>query len=106
MTMISKTKAMMARKKNGQTVLHHEISGRGAAPSGTVFMARQILRRGGDLQRAIEMVEGAITESLDAPDMTLGYFLLADLYNRIGDAVLAQEWARRGQQLRQQIDGG
>ncbi|HJO04678.1 MAG TPA: sulfatase-like hydrolase/transferase [Acidobacteriota bacterium] len=73
---------------------------------GNVFMARQILRRGGDLQRAIEMVEGAITESLDAPDMTLGYFLLADLYNRIGDAVLAQEWARRGQQLRQQIDGG
>ena len=74
-------------------------------PQGNLFMARQILRRGGDLKRAIEMVEAAIAEELEPPDMTLGYFLLADLYNRTGEAALAQEWARRGQQLRQQIDG-
>ncbi len=73
---------------------------------GNLFMARLMLRRGGDLQRAIEMVEGAIAEQLDKPDMALGYFLLADLYNRTGQAARAQEWARRGQQLRQQIDGG
>ena len=73
---------------------------------GNVFMARLMLRRGGDLRRAIEMVEAAITEQLEPPDMTLGYFLLADLYNRTGEAARAQEWARRGQQLRQQIDGG
>ncbi len=73
---------------------------------GNLFMARLMLRRGGDLQRAIEMVEGAIAEQLEPPDMTLGYFLLADLYNRTGEPARAQEWARRGQQLRQQIDGG
>ena len=73
---------------------------------GNLFMARLMLRRGGDLQRAIEMVEGVIAEQLEPPDMTLGYFLLADLYNRTGEAAQAQEWARRGQQLRQRIDGG
>ena len=75
-------------------------------PLGNLFMARLVLRRGGDLQRAIDMVEGAVAQQLEAPDMALGYFLLADLYNRTGEAGLAQQWARRGQQLRQQIDGG
>ena len=65
-------------------------------------MARLILVRGGDYARAIDMVQTAIASPLDTPDMTLGYFLLADLYNRTGDPQRAQQWADRGEALRQQ----
>jgi len=71
-------------------------------PLGNLFMARLMLVRGEDFDRAIAMVRTAIAAPLDTPDMTLGYFLLADLYNRVGDAEQAQQWANRGQALRQQ----
>jgi hypothetical protein len=61
-----------------------------------------MLIRGEDFERAIAMVRTAIAAPLDTPDMTLGYFLLADLYNRVGDAQQAQQWADRGAALRQQ----
>jgi hypothetical protein len=48
------------------------------------------------------MVEGAIEKRLETEELTLGYFLLADLYNRLGDARRASEYARRGQLLMSQ----
>ena len=68
-------------------------------PLGNLFMARLMLAQGDRYRQAIAMVEAAISQSLDTPDLTLGYFLLADLYGRVGETSKAQEWARRGQLL-------
>ncbi|MDY0231847.1 MAG: hypothetical protein RBR88_05125 [Candidatus Saccharicenans sp.] len=35
----------------------------------------------------------------DRENQPLGYFLLADLYNRIGDYRHSEEYARQGQEL-------
>ena len=64
-----------------------------------LFMARIHLGRGERYREAIGMVEGAIERPLETDEMALGYFLLADLYSRIGDQRRASEYARRGQSL-------
>jgi len=64
-----------------------------------LFMARIYLGRGERYREAIGMVEGAIERPLETDEMALGYFLLADLYSRIGDQRRASEYARRGQSL-------
>jgi len=64
-----------------------------------LFMARIHLGRGERYREAIDMVEGAIERPLETDEMALGYFLLADLYSRIGDQRRASEYARRGQSL-------
>jgi len=73
-------------------------------PLANLFMARQLLRRSTDYRRAIEMVQGAIEDSLEDPDLALGYFLLADLYSRTGEPALSQRFARQGQEIRQRIE--
>jgi hypothetical protein len=35
----------------------------------------------------------------DPKDLPLGYFLLADLYSRLGDSARSAEYARKGQEL-------
>ena len=67
-----------------------------------LFMARIYLSRGERYREAIVMVEGAIEKPLETDEEALGYFLLADLYNRLGDRDRASEYARRGQLLMSQ----
>ena len=64
-----------------------------------LFMARIYLRRNERYREAVAMVEAAIEEPLEIEELVLGYFLLADLYNRLGDPRRANEYARRGQSL-------
>ena len=67
-----------------------------------LFLARIYLRRNERYREAVVMVEGAIEEPLETDELVLGYFLLADLYNRLGDPRRANEYARRGQLLMSQ----
>jgi arylsulfatase A-like enzyme/Tfp pilus assembly protein PilF len=67
-----------------------------------LFMARIYLGRNERYREAVDMVEGAIGEPLETDELVLGYFLLADLYNRLGDPRRANEYARRGQSLMSQ----
>jgi hypothetical protein len=39
----------------------------------------------------------------DKSDLALGYFLLADLYNRVGDEAQSREFAQKGQALTAEI---
>ncbi len=65
-----------------------------------LFMARILMRRGQELGRALQMVKAAVAQSLERRDLTLGHFLLADLYNRLGQPELSLEHARRAEALR------
>jgi tetratricopeptide (TPR) repeat protein len=59
--------------------------------------ARILLQRGGDYEEAIALAKKGIALGPAPAELPLGYFLLADLYNRIGDNALSEENARKGQ---------
>ncbi len=69
------------------------------APRALLFMARIYLNRGQDLQRAVQMVTTAVDAELENQELAFGYFLLADLYNRLGDTARAREFALKAQGL-------
>ena len=61
------------------------------------YLARIHLNRGERYQDAIDMVKKGIELKPEKTELPLGYFLLADLYNRVGDVVQSEEYARKGQ---------
>ena len=63
------------------------------------FIARLYLNRGERYQEAVDLVQKGIGLKPEKTELPLGYFLLADLYNRLGDAAKSQECARKGQEL-------
>jgi arylsulfatase A-like enzyme/uncharacterized protein HemY len=63
------------------------------------YLARLYLRRGERYQEAIDLVKKGLELKPDKAELPLGYFLLADLYNRVGDNARSQECAEKGQAL-------
>jgi tetratricopeptide (TPR) repeat protein len=63
------------------------------------YLARIYLNRGERYQEAIDLVKKGIELKPDRSELPLGYFLLADLYNRTGHEALSQEYAQKGQEL-------
>jgi len=62
------------------------------------YLARLDLGRGRDYEAAVELVKKGIGLGPDKADLPLGYFLLADLYNRLGREDLSQDYARKGRE--------
>jgi arylsulfatase A-like enzyme/predicted Zn-dependent protease len=69
------------------------------------YLARILLRRGGDYAQAIAWVEKGIGLKPEKSELPFGYFLLADLYNRIGDEARSEEYARKGQAAAAAVQG-
>jgi len=63
------------------------------------YLARIYLRRGQNYQEAIELVKKGLELKPERDNLPFGYFLLADLYNRLGDYLRSEQYARQGQQL-------
>ncbi|MDI6849967.1 MAG: sulfatase-like hydrolase/transferase [Candidatus Saccharicenans sp.] len=63
------------------------------------YLARIYLRRGERYQEAIDLVKKGLELKPDRENLPLGYFLLADLYNRLGDYAASEQYANRGRQL-------
>jgi arylsulfatase A-like enzyme/Flp pilus assembly protein TadD len=61
------------------------------------YLARIHLNRGERYQEAIDLVKKGIDLKPEKTELPLGYFLLADLYNRVGDVLQSEEYARKGQ---------
>ena len=68
-------------------------------PRALLFMARSYMNRGENLVRAVEMAMAAVAEPREPDDLMAGYFLLAELHDRLGDAVKAREYALKAQRL-------
>lgn len=66
-------------------------------PMSYFYKARIYLNRGEKYPEAIEWVKKGIELEPGKDDLPLGYFLLADLYNRLGEPVKSQEYARKGE---------
>jgi tetratricopeptide (TPR) repeat protein len=63
------------------------------------YLARIYLNQGQNLNEAIDLVNKGLELKPDKDNLPLGYFLLADLYNRLGDYARSEEYARQGQEL-------
>ena len=63
------------------------------------YLARIYLNSGRDLEEAIRLTNRGIELRPETKDLPLGYFLLADLYSRLGDTPRSSEYARKGQEL-------
>jgi len=61
------------------------------------YLARAYLARGERYQEAVDLVNKGISLKPEKGELPLAYFLLADLYNRLGDNARSDEYARKGQ---------
>ncbi len=68
-------------------------------PLSYFYLARIHLNRGEKLEEAVALVRKGIDLKPDKADLPLGYFLLADLYNRLGRPDEAEANARKGREL-------
>jgi tetratricopeptide (TPR) repeat protein len=63
------------------------------------YLARLYFVRGERTQEAIDLVKKGIDLKPDKAALPVGYFLLADLYNRVGDSARSRECAEKGRAL-------
>lgn len=66
------------------------------------YLARIYLNRGERYDEAISLVEKGIELKPANKDLPLGYFLLADIYNRLGQQAKSEKYARQGKALVQE----
>jgi len=67
-------------------------------PLAYFYLARNYLNRGTNYEEALALAKKGLELGPNPADLPLGYFLLADLYNRLGDERQSREFARRGQE--------
>jgi tetratricopeptide (TPR) repeat protein len=72
-------------------------------PLSYFYIARIYLSRGEKFEEAIAMVKKGIELEPEKEHLPLGYFLLSDLYNRIGDYSKYSEYLRLGEEARSNI---
>jgi tetratricopeptide (TPR) repeat protein len=70
-----------------------------AFPLSYFYMARIYLNRGQNYEEAVSLVKKGLDLKPGPAELPLGYFLLADLYNRLGDSRQSEEYVRKGRNL-------
>ena len=68
-------------------------------PMSYFYLARIYLNRGEKFDEAVSLAKKGIELKPEEKNLPMGYFLLADLYNRLGNQALSLEYARKGKQL-------
>jgi arylsulfatase A-like enzyme/predicted Zn-dependent protease len=71
-------------------------------PMSYFYLARIYMNRGERFNEAVSLVEKGIELKPVDKDLPLGYFLLADLYNRLGQLAKSEESLRKGKALVQE----
>ncbi len=94
---LSRVYRLMGREDEEFDALQKTIEAEPEFPIAYFYLARIHLRRGRDYEEAIALVKKGIELKPAPADLPLGYFLLADLYSRVGDIVQSEEYARKGQ---------
>ena len=73
-------------------------------PLSYFYLARIYLNRGEKFQEAIDLVKKGLELKPEKKNLPLGYFLLADLYNRLGDNEQSHHYALMGQKVAREIE--
>ena len=93
---LSRVYRLMGREDEEYDALKKTIEVEPDFPIAYFYLARIHLRRGTGYEEAIGLALKGIELKPAPADLPLGYFLLADLYNRTGDPVRSEENARKG----------
>jgi len=94
---LSRVYRQMGREDDEFAMLKRTIEVEPDFPVAYFYLARIHLRRGQDYEGAIALVHQGIERKPAPSELPLGFFLLADLYNRVGDSARSEEYARKGQ---------
>ncbi|MEN6561409.1 MAG: sulfatase-like hydrolase/transferase [Acidobacteriota bacterium] len=94
---LSRVYRQMGREEEELRTLRRTMEVEPDFPLAYFHAARILLRRGGDYHEAIALALKGIELRPAPAELPLGYFLLADLYNRVGDDARSAENARKGQ---------
>lgn len=70
-----------------------------------LYLAKNWMDTGKDLQGAKDLAEQGIAKTKDQESLTFGYFVLADLYNRLGQPDRAMDEVRRARQIQKSMTG-
>jgi tetratricopeptide (TPR) repeat protein len=86
----------LGHRAEAEEALEKTIELNPAFPPAYLYLAKSYLDDGNRYPRAIELTEKALKLTLTPKDKAFAYFLLADLYNRTGDAARSKQFAQRG----------
>lgn len=99
---LSRLYRLLGEEQKEEKYLEKTIAMNPDFPMSYFYLARIYLNRGERYEEAIELVKKGIRLKPERKDLPLGYFLLADLYNRIGDMSKSLEYAQKGKRLVQE----
>jgi arylsulfatase A-like enzyme/predicted Zn-dependent protease len=94
---LSRVYRQLGREDDELRTLRRTIEIEPEFPLAYFHTARILLRRGENPEEAIALALKGIGLKPAPAELPLGYFLLADLYNRVGDNARSEEYARKGQ---------
>ena len=93
---LSRVYRLMGREDEEFGTLQKTIEAEPEFPIAYFYLARIHIRRGQNFEEAIALTKKGLDLKPSPADLPLGYFLLADLYSRVGDSVQSEEYARKG----------
>ena len=95
---LSRVYRLMGREPEELDALRKTVEANPDFPLAYFYLARIHLHRGTNYEEALALAKKGLELGPSPADLPLGYFLLADLYNRLGDGRQAREYARKGQE--------
>lgn len=96
---LSRVYRMLGDVQEEEEYLNQTIEINPDFPISYFYLARIYLNRGERFDEAVSLVEKGIELKPDKKDLPLGYFLLADLYSRLGYPGKSLEYAQKGKKL-------
>jgi len=96
---LSRVEGRLGRPAEQERVLRNAIQANPASPGPYLFLALTFLQREERYPEAVELARLALQRGPKGQELQLNYFLLADLYNRLGDSEREHEFARLGRSV-------
>ncbi len=102
---LSRLEGRLGRLDEQERVLREAIAAHPRSPGPYLMLALTFLQREERYDEAVELAQQALHNNPQGQELQLSYFLLADLYNRLGDAEREHEYARLGRAVTASGDG-
>lgn len=91
---LSRLEGRRGRPAEQEKVLRDAIRANPRSPGPYLVLALTFMQRGERLTEAVELADLALQENPRGQELQMTYFLLANLYNRLGDSEREAEYAR------------
>jgi tetratricopeptide (TPR) repeat protein len=96
---LSRAEGRLGKPAEQERVLRNAIQTNPRSPGPYLMLALTFLQREERYSEAVELAHLALERGPKGRELQLNYFLLADLYNRLGDSENEHEFARLGRSM-------